>query len=278
VVKKGLQQDRLKGEVKRLAYSLIVENFQQRKDLDHESIQVSRNVIDLFVEVLKNHQKQDIYSVEQLLGIVFEEYLQAENQYNEVLKRFNLGDLAQRDTFSTLISGQVSAAELTDRVVNVYDRIRNADPALRSEIDRVESLSRGQLSDADFAKALLTGETGANELKRKISTAEISAEARQRNLSVARAQELQQLGVTREEARAGFETIAQARPVFEKLTGIYDREQLDPEQSQTELEREVFQGMASERRKRVTQQEQATFSGRSGLASSALSSQRAGQI
>jgi hypothetical protein len=206
------------------------------------------------------------------------EYLQAENQYNEVLKRFNLGDLAQRDTFSTLISGQVSAAELTDRVVNVYDRIRNADPALRSEIDRVESLSRGQLSDADFAKALLTGETGANELKRKISTAEISAEARQRNLSVARAQELQQLGVTREEARAGFETIAQARPVFEKLTGIYDREQLDPEQSQTELEREVFQGMASERRKRVTQREQATFSGRSGLASSALSSQRAGQI
>jgi hypothetical protein len=84
------------------------------------------------------------------------EYLQAEDQYNEVLKRFNLGDLAQRDTFSTLISGQVSAAELTDRVVNVYDRIRNADPALRSEIDRVESLSRGQLSDADFAKALLT--------------------------------------------------------------------------------------------------------------------------
>jgi hypothetical protein len=206
------------------------------------------------------------------------DYIDAESEYNNILKRFNLSGLATRDTFTSLISGQVSAAELTDRVVNVYDRIRNADPALRAEIDRVEKLSRGQLSDADFAKALLTGETGANELKRKISTAEISAEARQRNLSVARAQELQQLGVTREEARAGFETIAQARPVFEKLTGIYDREQLDPEQSQTELEREVFQGMASERRKRVTQQEQATFSGRSGLASSALSSQRAGQI
>jgi hypothetical protein len=205
-------------------------------------------------------------------------YINAENDYNEILKRFNLSDLARRETFSELISGQVSADELTDRVVNVFDRIRNADPALRAEMDRVEALSRGQLSDADFAKALLTGETGANELKRKIATAEISAEARQRNLSVARAQELQQLGITREEARTGFETISQAQPVFEKLTGIYDREQLDPEQSQTELEREVFQGMASERRKRVTQREQASFAGASGLASSALSSQRAGQI
>ena len=206
------------------------------------------------------------------------EYIQSEEQYNEILKRFNLGDLSTRDTFATLIGGQVSAAELTDRVVNVYDRIRNADPALRAEMDRVEALSRGQLSDADFAKALLTGGTGAEELKRKITTAEISAEARQRNLSVGRAQELQQLGVTREEARAGFETIAQAQPVFEKLTGIYDRTALAPEESQTELEREVFQGMASERRRRVAQQEQASFSGRSGLAGSALSTQRAGQL
>lgn len=206
------------------------------------------------------------------------EYLQAEEQYNEILKRFNLSDLATRDTFNTLIGGQVSAAELTDRVVNVYDRVRNADPALRAEMDRVASLSRGQLSDADFAKALLTGPEGANELKRKITTAEISAEARTRNLSVARAEELQRLGVSREQARAGFEAIAQAQPTFEKLAGIYDRQVLEPEAAQTELEREAFQGLESQRRKRLAQQETASFSGSSGLAGSALSTQRAGQI
>jgi hypothetical protein len=213
-----------------------------------------------------------------LSALSAKDYIDAENDYNEILTRFNLRDLAKRDTFSNLISGQVSAAELTDRVVNVYDRIRNADPALRAEMDRVEALSRGQLSDADFAKALLTGETGANELKRKISTAEISAEARQRNLSVQRAEQLQQLGVDRQQARAGFETIAQAQPTFEKLAGIYDREVLGAEESQTELEQEVFQGMQSQRRKRLVEQEAASFSGASGLSGSALSTQRAGQI
>ena len=206
------------------------------------------------------------------------DYIRAENDYSEILKRFNLGDLSKRETFSELISGQVSADELLDRVVNVYDRIRNADPALREELNRVERLSRGQLTDADFAKALLTGDTGANELKRKIAVAEISAEARQRSLSTQRAQELQQLGVTREQARAGFETISQAQPTFEKLAGIYDREVLAPSTSQTELEQEVFQGMQSQRRKRLVEQEQASFAGASGLAGSALSTQRAGQL
>jgi hypothetical protein len=46
-----------KGEVKKLVYGLIVQNFSQRLDLQAESIQVSRNVIDLFVEVLKRYQK-----------------------------------------------------------------------------------------------------------------------------------------------------------------------------------------------------------------------------
>jgi hypothetical protein len=205
------------------------------------------------------------------------DYIDAENNYNEILTRFNLKDLSKRNTFSSLISGQVSAAELTDRVVNVYDRIRNADPALRAELNRVESLG-GNITDADFAKALLTGTEGANELKRKISTAEITAEARIRQLGVGSAAQLQQLGVTREQARAGFETIAQAQPTFEKLAGIYDREALTPQASQTELEQEVFQGMASERRKRLVQREQASFSGESGISGSALSTQRAGQI
>lgn len=206
------------------------------------------------------------------------DYLAAENTYSDTLRRFNLTSLASRDIFSKLIGGLVSENEFLDRIVNVYDRVQNADPALKAEMERVKELSRGQLTDADFAKALLTGDTGANELKRKIAVAEISAEARQRQLSVQRAQELQQLGVTREQARAGFETIAQAQPTFEKLAGIYDRDVLEPVTAQTELEQEVFQGMQSQRRKRLVEQEAATFAGSSGISGSALSTQRAGQI
>jgi hypothetical protein len=217
------------------------------------------------------------------------EYIQAEEQYNEILKRFNLGDLATRDTYSTLIGGQVSAAELTDRVVNVYDRVRNADPALRAEIDRVESLGGG-LTDADFAKALLTGPEGANELKRKISVAEITAEARVRGkrleeqgylpgLSVESAGDLQRLGVTRAQARAGFEQIALTQPRLSQLSEIYTRETPEATELQTELEREQFQGLSSERRRRLAEQETASFMGSSGTQGIGLRGRsRRGQI
>jgi hypothetical protein len=217
------------------------------------------------------------------------DYLQAENQYNEILKRFKLGDLAKRDTFSTLIGGQVSAAELTDRVVNVYDRIRNADPALRAELDRVEGLG-GNITDADFAKALLTGAEGANELKRKISTAEITAEARIRSkrleesgflpgLSVANAEQLQRLGVTREQARAGFEQIALTQPRLTQLSEIYTGETPEATELQTELEAEQFQGLQSQRRRRLAEQEQTAFMGQSGTAAGvSLGRRRKGQF
>jgi len=207
------------------------------------------------------------------------EYIQAEEQYNEILKRYDLGGVASRDTFATLIGNQVSAAELTDRVVNVYDRVRNADSALKAEIDRVKELTRGQLTDADFAKALLTGATGAQELKRKISSAEIGAEARQRGLSVQSAEELQRLGVTRAQARAGFEQIRLTQPRLTQLSEMYTGETPEATALQTELEREQFQGLASERRRRLAEQETTSFMGQSGTASGvSLGRRRAGQI
>jgi len=204
------------------------------------------------------------------------EYLQAEDTYAEILNRFNLGGLATRDQFADLISNRKSASEVADLVQNVYFRIQNADSALREQLDALK-ISNG-LKDSDLAQALLSGKEGAQILKQKIAGAEVGTEAAVRKLSTTRAQELANLGVTREQARTGFETIAQAQPVFEKLTGIYDRTALAPEEAQIELEKEVFQGLASERRKKVTQREQASFAGASGLAGSALSTQRAGQL
>lgn len=216
------------------------------------------------------------------------DYILAEQEYSDVLRTFNLTDLAKRDTYSTLIEGGVSKAELADRVINVYDRVRNADPALRAEMDRIQGLSRGVLSDSDFAKALLTGSEGANELKRKISTAEISAEARTRGLGVTSAEQLQQRGITREQASAGFEQIRLTQPTMEKLSDIYRRD-LTPttpegraartQEFQTELESEQFGGLASERRRRLAEQETTAFMGQSGTASGiSLGRRKKGQI
>lgn len=207
------------------------------------------------------------------------EYLQAELEYNEVLRRYDLEELATRENFGAFISNLVSPAEVIDRVVNVYDRIRNADTILKNELETVKELSQGSISEKDFAKALLTGETGANELKRKIATAEIAAEARVRNLGVGSAQQLQQLGVTREQARAGFEQIALTQPRLTQLEEIYTKTTPDASGLQQELEREQFQGLQSQRRRRLAEQETASFMGQSGTGGSqSLGRRRAGSI
>jgi hypothetical protein len=47
---------------------------------------------------------------------------------------------------------------------------------------------------------------------------------------------------------------------------------------QTELEKEQFQGLASERRRRLAEQEQAAFMGRSGTANISLGRRKPGSI
>jgi hypothetical protein len=199
------------------------------------------------------------------------EYLQAEDTYAEILNRFNLGGLATRDQFADLISNRKSASEVADLVQNVYFRIQNADSVLRQQLNTLK-IGAG-LTDADLAQALLSGKEGAQTLKQKIAGAEVGAEAATRGLSAIRAQNLANLGVTREQARTGFEAIRQTQPTFEKLSDIYNRPAAPAtpearaartESVQEELEREQFQGLRSEERARLAQQEQAAFMGSSG--------------
>ena len=87
------------------------------------------------------------------------------------------------------------------------------------------------------------------------------------------------MGVTREQARAGFEQIALTQPRLTQLSEIYTRETPEATGLQRELEREQFQGMQSQRRRRLAEQEQAAFMGQSGTAGSqSLTRRRAGSI
>ena len=180
--------------------------------------------------------------------------------------------MASQGTFSELIGGDVSAIELKDRVENVYDKIRNADSVLKEQLTTYFPT----LTEADFAKSLLTGknpEDMASSLKRRVSQAEISSEAARAGLgglTVGRAAELEQMGLTRTIARAGYSRIAEQQTVLNKLGSIY---QQDVTGLQTELEAEQFQGLASQRRKKLEQTEQATFAGRSGVSQVSLSQQ-----
>ena len=206
------------------------------------------------------------------------EYLQQESRYREVLSTRGLGDLATRNTFADLIGGQVSPFELEERVTKVFDVYDSADAGLKSELQ--STLKLDPLSTrTSVAKALLLGDKGATELQRQVRTAEVGTEARARGLDVTAAEELARMGVTREQARAGFEEIALTQPRLTQLSEFYTNTTPDATGLQRELEREQFQGMQSQRRRRLAEQEQASFMGQSGTAGSqSLARRRTGSI
>lgn len=194
------------------------------------------------------------------------EYLDAERQYSDILTRANLNNLGRRDVFASLIGGQVSAVELQDRVVNVYDRIRNADQALKEEMQRLNQL--GNVTAADFAESLLLGKEGAASLKRKIAQAEISTEFTTRGLTSALGvTELERLGVSRQQAAGGAEYAKTGTRRLQDLAAIYGVESAE---MQKELEQEAFRGLASQRRRQLTGRERAAFSGAAGTGTPSL--------
>lgn len=206
-------------------------------------------------------------------------YLRAEEQYADILNSYGLTGLARRDTFASLIGGLVSAEEARSRVVNVYDRIRNADQALRQQLDPLFSAG---ITQEQLAESLLLGKEGAASLQRKIGQAEIRAEAATRGLTSRLSDvELERMGVTRQQAAAGFERVAQELTPLTRLREIYERPAVTTgiaEQTQTELEQEAFMGLQSQRRKRLIEQEAATFSGSAGTQPTLASRARAGQF
>ena len=229
------------------------------------------------IEKYKQNYAADIAAGRKAQPLTPAQYIKAEQEYQEVLNRYGLADLASQETFSELVGGDVSAIELKDRVENVYDKIRNADSVLKEQL----ATYFPTLTESDFAKSLLTGknpEDMASSLKRRVSQAEISSEAARAGLgglTVGRAAELEQMGLTRTIARAGYSRIAEQQTVLQKLGGIYQQDVTD---IQTELEAEQFQGLASQRRKKLEQTEQATFAGRSGTSQVSLSRGTAGTI
>lgn len=221
------------------------------------------------IEAYKKAFASDIAAGKKAAAPTPSDYINLERNYQTVLTKYGLGELASRDTYAKLIGGDVSLAEVTDRVANVYDRVMNADDVLKQQLTQYFPT----FGATDFARTLLTGTTPADmagQLQRKLAAAEISSEAARAGLTtgVERAQELQAMGVSRGIARTGYSKIAEQKTGLERLSSIY---QQDVTGLQTELEAEQFQGLASQRRKKLTEQEKSSFSGKAGTSQSSLS-------
>ena len=219
------------------------------------------------------------------------EYLAAERTYTQVLQSYGSSSLATRDRMNSFISNDVSAAEVSDRVGLAVDRVKNADPFTKAALAEYYPM----LNQADIVAAVLDPAEGLPALKRKVNIAEIGGAAAVQGLKTGLttvsgvasgyegvttgslgAESLAQFGITQEEARKGYQTVAEIAPRAEFLSSISGGE----DYTRFEAEQEAFLGLASAKRKRLslTQQEQSRFAGQSGINRTSLTDTGKGQF
>ena len=214
------------------------------------------------------------------------EYVGLEDQYQSLMRNYGLpasyytkGDLGAQEGFNKLISNDVSAAELEDRIATAQKRVINADPAVTDALRQFYP----DITNADILAYTLDPTNALENIKRKVTAAEIGGAALAQDLgtSASRAEELAKYGITKAQAQQGYGTIAEFLPTAEKLGDIYSKQGMGA-YDQATAEQEVFgtagAAEAAKKRKRLTQLEQAQFGGQSGTSQGALDRGRQGSF
>jgi hypothetical protein len=201
-------------------------------------------------------------------------YLALERQYTETMRSFGVAGLAKQETLSSFISNDVSPTEVADRVGLAVTRIQNADPETKKALAQYYPM----LSQTDIVTSFLDPKEGLPALQRKVTMAEIGGAGLVQGMNVAQstAADLADYGVTKDEARKGYATVAELTPRADFLSQISQGENY----GQTEAEAEVFKGTASAKRARqsLTAIEQARFQGSAGTGKGSLGTTRQGQF
>lgn len=203
------------------------------------------------------------------------EYLNLEDGYRQILRSYGLNQFDTDDYVSQFIANDVSAAELSNRVVTAVQRVRNADPAIAATLKQYYGIG-----DTDLVAYVLDPNQQFPKIQTQVAAAEIGAAAGLQGLQpgVAVSEQLARQGITQAEAQRGYATIANILPTAEKLSDIYGTT-LEG-YNLAEAEQEVFNSLASAQRKRqrLIEREIGAFSGSSGLGRTALGGTTGGQI
>jgi hypothetical protein len=207
------------------------------------------------------------------------EYLDLENSYSQTLKAYGIQDyfgvavtptqrLARQQSMAEVIGKDISAVEFKDRVSTAVDRVKMADSGTKKAFQDFYGVG-----ETELVKYFLDPVKSLVSLKEKATAAEIGGAAIGQNLpaTMASAEELARFGINREQAQAGYSTIAQELPTAAKLGQIYNEEGIT--YGQAEAEQATFKGLASAKRKkeRLVAKETASFQGSSGVGAAGLS-------
>ena len=202
------------------------------------------------------------------------EYLTLEDDYTKTLKSYGLesyfgvGKSTKQAAMADVIGADISAVEFTERVSTAVDRVKMADPATKSAFQQFYGIG-----EADLVQYFLDPKKALVNLKEKAVSAEIGGAAIGQGLTttMTSAEDLAKFGISREQAQAGFSTIAGELPTANKLSEIYSQD--GTTYTQTDAEAATFKGLASAKRKkeRLVALEEASFQGSSGVGAAGLS-------
>jgi hypothetical protein len=221
------------------------------------------------------------------------QYLAAEQTYRDLFNQYNLGELANQNTYTALIGGAVSIDEAKARVDNVFSKIDNAPNELKAQLNNyLGSYGVGDATKqrSQIALALMQGPEGINQLETNLRKAYIRTGAATSKVDVAEEnisqleKQLTTSGYSTEQigniAKEAYSTLAETLPTTQKLAEITKQ---DVTGLQEELTQEAFGKttgalMPSQRRKKLQEQEQARFTGQSGVSQVSLGRSQAGSF
>lgn len=212
------------------------------------------------------------------------EYLELEDQYSNIMRRFGMPDAyyskqvgRTNPTLESLIELDVSSLELEDRLALGQKRVMEAAPQVR---DSIRQFYGDTIKDGDMLAFVLDPKNALEQIRRRVTAAEIGAGASMAGLGVTRqrAEELGSYGVTGEAARQGFQTVAEITPRGGELAAIYGEQPYTQQTAEAEVFGTAGAVEARRRRERLVSRERSAFAGTSGLAQGALSRDRAGGI
>ena len=209
------------------------------------------------------------------------EYIALEDQYQNIMRNYGLpatyytkDSLGTQAGFNKLISNDVSAVELEERVLTAQKRVLDAAPEIKTALRQFYP----DITNGDILAYTLDPEKGLEEVKRKVTAAEIGGAALAAGLktTLTDAEYLRRYGVTKETAQKGYEVIGGGLERGRQLASIYQQ----PDYTQAIAEEEIFnlpgQAEATQKRKKIIGLEKAEFGGQTGVTAGALSRERAG--
>jgi hypothetical protein len=207
-------------------------------------------------------------------------YLGLEDTFQSILQNYGMpekyykrGELGVQQYLADAIAKNIDPVTFEERVME-GQKVVNANKATFDAAKQFYPT----LTDGDFLDYVLNPTNAIEDIKRKVTASEIGGAALQSGLTanLARAEELQKMGVDKAAATEGYSAIGGGLQRGSQLASIYGESPYTQATAESEVFKLTGAQEARKQRQKVTGLEKAAFSGQSGISQGALARDRAG--